>query len=115
MLEGLGIDLTQVLGQVVLLVVLAILPAIGRLVGRFISEKIKETDNALLAKIAGIAVLFVEKRMKNAGSDAKFQAAFDYIEKKLKKLGIKVDREDIEKVIEATLEGFIQSTGDLKN
>jgi len=115
MLENLGIDLTQLLGQVLLLVVTAILPALARLLGKFLSKKIEEADNELLARVAGMAVLWVEQKYKNLESEEKFQKAFEYIEEKLKKLKINVDSKDIANVIEATLQGFTQSTSNLKN
>lgn len=115
MLENLGVDVSQLLGQILILVVTVILPLLARLVGKFLSKKIEEADNELLARVAGMAVLWVEQKSEGLGSDEKFQKAYEYIEEKLKKLKVDVDSEDIANVIEATIQGFTQATGSLKN
>jgi LL-H family phage holin len=115
MLANLGIDLTQLLGQILILVVTVVLPLLAKLIGSFVSKKIAEADNELLARVAGMAVLWVEQKYGDISGTEKFQKAYEYIAEKLAKMHIKVDASDIEKVIEATLQGFAQSTSDLKN
>lgn len=109
------VDWTQIIGSLLIAVLTIILPILARLLGKYVSKKIESVDNELVSKLAGMAVLWVEAKFKEASSEEKFAKVYDYIEAKLAKMKVKVDEDDIEKVIEATVQALLNSTRDLKN
>jgi len=91
--------LNQCLCSILLAVLIPIATAIGALLGRLIKRAISKIDNALLQQLAWQAVLWVEQTFKDLHGKDKFDKAYEWLAKKLPG----VEKEDIEKAIEAAV------------
>ena len=91
--------LQHLLGSILLAVLIPVATAIGALLGRLLKKGIAHIDNTLLQQLAWQAVLWVEQTFKDLDNKKKFNAAYDWISRKLPG----VDSNDIEKAIEAAV------------
>ncbi|OQX78905.1 MAG: phage holin [Candidatus Omnitrophica bacterium 4484_70.1] len=94
--------LNQCLGSILLAVLVPVATTIGVLLGRLIKRAISHIDNKILQDLAWQAVLFVEQKFTELHGKDKFDKAYEYIAKKLPG----VDKEDIEKAIEAAVKAM---------
>lgn len=96
--EG-GFDLLSMAGALIAVVLIPIATMIGRLIGKLLNKSIAKIDNEQLQSMAWVAVRFAQKKLKDKAGSEKFEAAYEYLAKKLPG----VNGDDIEKAIEAAV------------
>jgi len=70
-----------------------------------------EIEQELLARVVGVAVSWVEQEHFDDDNSNKYSLVYQYVEDKLDVWGCKIEPEDIQKVIEATLNTFKRLKG----
>ncbi len=103
--------LEELLVKVVLLVLSVGLPYLFSKVGKYIGSNTKNIENGILRSLAYTAVQFVRQRLDGYSDNAKLDEAINFVMKEANKKGLKVDRDEIEKIIEASLRDFKDALG----
>jgi len=102
---------TQLLIQTLLLLVCISVGLLTDKLNKLFRKKHIEIEQELLARVVGVAVSWVDQEYFNDDNSNKYSLVYKYVEDKLDEWGCNIEPEDIQKVIEATLNTFKRLKG----
>jgi len=103
--------LIPILIKILLLILCVSVISLTIKLNRLFNKKNIEIEQELLARVVGVAVSWVEQEHFNDVNTNKYSLVYKYVEDKLDVWGCKIEPEDIQKVIEATLNTFKRLKG----
>ena len=103
--------LISILIQVLLIILCTSVVILSIKLNRLFKKKNIEIEQELLARVVGVAVSWVEQEHSDDVNINKYSLVYRYVVDKLYMWGCSIEPEDIQKVIEATLNTFKRLEG----